>query len=295
MALVQAMEISVVIPIYNAGPCFQNLLDSLETQSLKPTQITIIVSESTSKTREIAESRNCKVIAINRTDFDHGATRNLGVAQTDTEFVIFLTQDATPANKHMIAELIKPMQTDSSIAICYGRQLPKPDATPLERFAREFSYPAESILKTGADIKTLGIRTFFCSNSCSAMRRTIFEELGGFEDSVSTNEDMLFAARAIRAGYGVYYCAQAQVYHSHNFSFLDVFKRYRRIGIFLARFDSELAGAAGEGAKMFKAGVKRFWQQRQFYWLLVFIAQTVIKVLACYSGKIYGLIRYRLI
>jgi hypothetical protein len=76
---------------------------------------------------------------------------------------------------------------------------------------------------------------------------------------------------------------------------LDVFKRYWSIGIFLARFDSELASAAGEGAKMFKAGVKRFWQQRQFYWLSVFIAQTVIKVLACYSGKIYGLIRYRFI
>lgn len=193
----------------------------------------------------------------------------------------------------MLAELIPPMQTDPSIAICYGRQLPKLDANPLERFAREFSYPVESILKTASDIKTLGIRTFFCSNSCSAIRRAIFEEIGGFVDSVNTNEDMLFAARAIRAGYGVYYCAQAQVYHSHNFSFSDVFKRYLRIGIFFARFDSELASVAGEGTKMFKTGIKRFWQQRRFYWLSVFIAQTVVKVLACYSGKIYGLIRYR--
>jgi rhamnosyltransferase len=287
--------VNIIIPTLNADTQFGELLEALNTQTLRAEEILIIDSTSTNGTAELAQNHGYRVLKINKRDFDHGTTRNFGVAQTDSEFVVFLTQDAIPANKHMLAELIKPMKTDPSIAICYGRQLPKPDATPLERFAREFSYPAESILKTSADIKTLGIRTFFCSDSCSAMRRAIFEEVGGFEGSVSTNEDMLFAARAMRAGYGVYYCAQAQVYHSHNFSFSDVFKRYWRIGIFFARFGGELTGAAGEGTKMFNAGIKRFWQQRQFYWLSVFIAQTIIKVLACYSGKIYGLIRYRLI
>jgi rhamnosyltransferase len=293
--LIDKEAITIIIPTCSAGQRLVDLLDNLQNQTIEPTHIIVIDSEPTDETNWIANKENCKVITIKRIDFDHGTTRNLGVAQTNSEFVVFLTQDAIPANENMLAELIKPMQTDPSIAVCYGRQLPKPDATPLERFARQFSYPTESILKTASDIKTLGIRTFFCSNSCSAIRRVIFEELSGFENSVNTNEDMLFAARAIRAGYGVYYCSQAQVYHSHNLSFSDVFKRYWRIGIFFARFNSELTGVAGEGTKMFKAGIKRLWQQRQFYWISVFIAQTVIKVLACYSGKIYGLIRYRLI
>jgi rhamnosyltransferase len=287
--------VTILIPTFNAGTKFSEIIDALKTQTLTAEEILVIDSASTDGTAVIAQNHGCRVLKINKHDFDHGTTRNFGVTQTDSEFVVFLTQDAIPANENMIEELIKPMQTNPSIAICYGRQLPKPDATPLERFTRQFSYPAESILKTASDIKTLGIRTFFCSNSCSAIRRAAFEELGGFEDRVSTNEDMLFAARAIRAGYGVYYCAQAQVYHSHNFSFSEVFKRYWRIGIFFARFNSELAGVAGEGTKMFKAGIKRFWQQRQFYWLSLFIAQTFIKVFACYSGKIYGFIRYRFI
>ncbi len=152
---------TVVIPTCNAGQRFHDLLDGLQTQTLKPAQIIIIDSGSTDETCGIAKQRNCKLTTIDRADFDHGATRNLAMSKVSSEFAIFLTQDAMPVDNCMIAELIKPMQADSSIAICYGRQLPRPNARPLESFARVFNYTAESILKTKNDIDTLGIKTFF--------------------------------------------------------------------------------------------------------------------------------------
>jgi len=284
--------VSVIIPILNAGAGFGNLLDSLWTQTLEPAQIIIIDSGSTDETREVAKSRNCKVITIKRSDFDHGTTRNLAVSNAETEFVVFLTQDAIPADEYMIAELIRPMQDEANIAICYGRQLPKPSARPLERFARQFNYPAESILKTRNDIETLGLKTFFCSNSCSAVRRSVFNELGGFKNDVIVNEDMLFAAKAILQGYSVYYSAKAKVYHSHSYSLPQTFKRYFNIGRFFADNKGifKRAGLKSYSGDMLKAGIKTFWEKRMPHYIAALLIEFTVKAIACKLGWYYQLL-----
>ena len=106
--------ISVIIPTLNAGRHFEELLDGLKNQTLKPAQIIVIDSESTDETLELARNRNCKVIKIKRADFDHGTTRKLAASEVSGEFAVFLTQDAIPANEYMISELIKPNQGDST-------------------------------------------------------------------------------------------------------------------------------------------------------------------------------------
>ena len=287
--------ISIIIPTFNAGQKFNELLKGIESQTLKPAQIIIIDSESTDKTREIAKKRNCKVITIKRCDFDHGTTRNLAVSEVSSEFIVFLTQDAIPVNEHTIAELIKPMQADPNIAVCYGRQLPRSNARTLERFAREFNYPDKSILKTKNDIKDLGLKTFFCSNSCSAVRKSIFEKLGGFKDNVIVNEDMLFAAKAILSGYSVYYSAEAKVYHSHPYTLLQTFKRYFNIGSFFAdnKWILKYAGLEGYGGDMLKAGIRTFWEKRMPHYIAALLIEFVIKASACKFGWYYQLLFHR--
>ncbi len=278
--------ITVLIFTYNAGPRFTELLDSLQEQTLKPAQIIVVDSESTDETREVAKSRNCKVITIKRSDFDHGTTRDLATSNAQSEFIVFLTQDAIPADEYMIAELIRPMQSEANIAICYGRQLPRPSARPLERFARQFNYPAESILKTRNDIETLGLKTFFCSNSCSAVRRSVFNKLGGFKNDVIVNEDMLFAAKAILQDYSVYYSAKAKVYHSHSYSLPQTFKRYFNIGRFFADNKGifKHAGLKSYSGDMLKAGVKTFWEKRMPHYIAALLIEFTVKAAACKLG-----------
>ncbi|MDD5457831.1 MAG: glycosyltransferase family 2 protein [Phycisphaerae bacterium] len=284
--------IAVLIPTLNAGESFQHLLCCLQQQTLKPAQVIIIDSVSTDKTTEIAEKQNCKVIKINRSDFDHGTTRNLAAAKATGEFIIFLTQDAIPADENMIEELIRPMQADPNIAVCYGRQLHRPDAKPLEHFAREFNYPEKSLLKTKNDTETLGIKTFFCSNSCAAYRRSIFEKLGGFKNNVITNEDMLFAAKAILNGYSVYYSAAAKVYHSHPHSLPQTFKRYFNIGRFFAdnRWLIKYARLGNYGGEMLKTGIKTFWKERKPQYIVMLLIEFVIKAVAYKTGWYYQLL-----
>lgn len=285
--------LSIIIPTFNAGVQFEAILDSLNNQTIKPSLVIIVDSESSDQTRQIAESRNCRVITISRDRFDHGSTRNLAMAEVSSEFVVFLTQDAIPADENMIAELIKPMQADPNIAICYGRQLPRPDARPLERFAREFNYPDESILKTKNDIERLGIKTFFCSNSCSAIRRSIFNKLGGFKNNVIVNEDMLFAAKAIFQDYSVYYSATARVCHSHSYSLRQTFKRYFNIGRFFAD-NKEIfkhTGLKGYGGNMLISGVKIFRENKMPYYIAALFFELAAKATVCKFGWYYQLLK----
>ena len=76
-----------------------------------------------------------------------------------------------------------------------------------------------------ADIQALGIKTYFCSNSCAMYRKSTYEELGGFLPEAIFNEDMVFASTAINAGYSVAYVAEARVIHSHNYTGFQQFQR----------------------------------------------------------------------
>lgn len=283
--------VTVIIPTFNAGESFAQGLEALKMQTVKPHQILIVDSQSNDGTVELAKRHNCQVTIIKQSDFGHGKTRNLAVSRSQTQFFVFLTQDAVPADENMIAKLIKPMLSNPMIAICYGRQLPNVNARPLESLARQFNYPADSVLKTIDQIDEMGVKTFFCSNSCSAIRRSIFKELGGFDDNAITNEDMLFGAKAVLQGYSIYYAAEAKAYHSHNHSLTEVFSRNFKIGRFFAENKSTLPQTAvrGYGLKMLNFGIHSFWQKRYLPGIIALFIELATKTIAYRFGYFYQL------
>ena len=135
-----------------------------------------------------------------------------------------MTQDALPENDKLIENLILPLFNGEAEA-SYARQIAGADAKSGERFSREFNYPPESRIKSFADIKTLGVKAFFCSNVCAAYRRDVFEALGRFPENMIFNEDMVFAHKLLENGYRIAYAADARVIHSHNYTNMQQFHR----------------------------------------------------------------------
>jgi rhamnosyltransferase len=292
MAEVIGPMVTVIIPTYNAGKNFAHVLEGLKNQTVKSHQILVFDSQSDDDTVELAEKYNCLVTVIKKSDFGHGKTRNLAVSQSCTEIFVLLTQDAVADDENMIYELIKPILLVPMIAICYGRQLPKADAKPLAFLARELNYPAHSVLKNKDKIDKTGLKTFFCSNSCSAFRRSTFEKLGRFKNDVMVNEDMLLGAKAIREGYSIYYNAQAKVRHSHNYSLPQTFSRYFNIGRFFADnrpfFKQVKLGHYGGG--MLKAGIKKLMEKGMPHYIIALLAESTVKAVACKLGWYYHLL-----
>lgn len=180
--------------------------------------------------------------------FDHGGTRALGADLcADADYLVFMTQDALPAGQDLIEELAKGFAMAPDIAASYARQLPDENARPDERISRELNYPDQSCVKTAADLKSLGVKTYFCSNVCAMYDTAIYRRLGGFVNHTVFNEDMIYAGHAVKAGYGICYRAQAKVYHSHNYTARQQFRRNFDLGVSQAEHPEVFAGISSEG------------------------------------------------
>ena len=190
----------------------------------------MIDSASDDDTPHIAQKAGVELLEIQRADFNHAATRNLAL-NYEADFYLFMTQDAIPYDDKLIENLLKAFD-DSDVVVSYARQIPHADADLIEKFARETNYPDVSVVKSKESLPSMGIKTFFCSNSCAMYRASYFKEVGGFEEGLIMNEDMAFAARAILNGKKVAYISDAKVWHSHDYSTKDIFRRYFDIGIF---------------------------------------------------------------
>ncbi len=222
-------KVLCIVPVLDASETIEKQLSLIPDQTVS-TKILIIDSASEDNTVQIAKDTGVEVHEISRSDFNHATTRNL-VLQKEADFYLFMTQDALPHDDKLIENFLKPFE-DENVVVSYARQIPHEDADPIEKFARETNYPPVSIVKSKEDLKALGIKTFFCSNSCAMYRASYFKEVGGFTEGLIMNEDMEFAARAILDGKKVAYAADAKVWHSHRYTVKDLFKRYFDIGIF---------------------------------------------------------------
>lgn len=281
--------VSIIIPTLNAAPYLPQLLTRLKEQTVKGRELIIIDSSSTDNTVEIAESFSAKVIIIPQKEFNHGTTRNLGAGQARGEILAFMTQDVLPVDEYYLENLIKPLNEDK-VAACFARQLPREDAIPPERFARSYNYPDKPMIKGREDISRLGIKTFFLTNVCSAIKKNAYIDAGRFPDNIIMDEDLVFAAKLVLKDYKIAYVPDARVYHSHNYTSAEQFKRYFDIGVALSRerWILELAAAEGAGIKYLKDQIRYLWGNGHKQWLPYVVAETAAKFTGYRMGLIEG-------
>lgn len=281
------MFVSVIIPTLNAESEIGGLLDALRGQTRQPDEVIVVDSASDDRTAEIcAQYPEVRVISIARKDFDHGGTRDMALRASQGDIVLFLTQDAVPANADYIENLLKPFQ-DSQVAVVSGRQVARPNAWLMERYVREFNYPNESNVRSKADVARYGIKTFYTTDVCSAYRRTVYEAVGGFDRHIKASEDMFLAAAVIHAGWKVVYAADAQVIHSHNLSLREQYRRNHTVGWELENHKHILGNITenAEGMKLVKVVSLRLLRDGHILMFIHFGFDCCARLLGSKMGK----------
>ena len=226
------MKVDAVIPAYKPGRDLRELVEKLLDQTVRLGRIIIINTD-----REYFDEKEyliapaVEVVHITRHEFDHAGTRDMGLRMSDADYVLFMTMDAIPKDNYLVEKLLSGFRRADNIAVSYARQLPKKDCNRIEQITREFNYPAQSRVQTSDDIKELGIKAYFCSDVCAMYNTSIYRSLGGFKAPAIFNEDMVYAAGALDAGYAVSYCADALVYHSHNYTGRQYYRRNFDLGV----------------------------------------------------------------
>lgn len=278
--------VSIIIPTYRAARYLDALIASLLGQSLAPHEIIIVDSSSPDGTADQARALGCVVDVIPQVEFNHGGTRNRAAELATGDVLVFMTQDALPVNEHYLAQLVAPIAEGRATA-AYARQTTPPAAHPLEAFSRAFNYPSDGFLKRHEDIDRLGVKAFFFSDAASAVKREVFWAVGGFPDWVIVNEDMVLCAKLLRDDHAIAYSADAAVFHAHNYTLKQVFRRYFDIGVFMHQSREVLAGArsGGEGLRFARAQLQAMIGQRHYRAAVRSVVETGLKWIAYQLGK----------
>ena len=218
------MKASVIVPTFNAGADFERLLKGLSNQGTTfDYEILVIDSGSTDGTAELARRYGASVYRVSRNEFGHGATRNLGVSLASGEYVAFIVQDAVPLDERWLAPMVENLEHDEMVAGVYGRQLPRPESSPLTRVLVN-SWPTADLQRREQFVSppTLydmllpderrSLATF--DNVSSCVRRSVWEAIP-FEPT-HFGEDLRWGKKVVEAGYKIVYEPRSAVFHSHE-------------------------------------------------------------------------------
>jgi glycosyltransferase involved in cell wall biosynthesis len=218
---------TVVIPTLNGGDLLKEVVERVLSQVVPgKIQLICIDSGSTDGTAKFLESQaGVELIKIKKAEFQHGRTRNAGVAAARSEFVAFLTQDALPVDDRWLYNLVCTLMCYPQAGGVFGRHIAHEHVSDfvkrdIDAHFAEFddlpicaSLADPEIAKLYANVSGRRNLHFYSDNN-SCLRKSIWNWVPLPE--VDFAEDQLFALELLKNGYGKAYARNAVVYHSHD-------------------------------------------------------------------------------
>lgn len=227
------MKILIICPVYNGEKYLRDLHNNIKNQKLNEEEnieIKYILTKSKDNSEKILNELNAQYNLIMPEEFSHSLVRENAALHSDAHIIVFISQDIKIKNNMWLQNLISPI-INGECEASFSRQIGQDDT--IEKYTRERNYPSESRIVSKKDINKYQIRTFFYSDASSAVLAKVYRELNAYDGkNMPTNEDMYFAYKLIHAGYRIKYCADSEVYHSHKFTFKQLYKRYYDTGVF---------------------------------------------------------------
>lgn len=235
------MRVALAIPTYNSGQVFKEVSKLISMQKKDLEKILIVDSSSKDSTVEIAKNHGFETVVIPKDKFSHGGTRSKIAKEmysSGYDYLIFMTHDVF-LQPDAIKELITFMINNPKVGVARGKQeVDLKRGNIFEYFARQYNYGEKEVVYYKNDILKYGIDTIYTSDAFSIYNLEALKSVAYFGDGNEVSEDMLAAHKLIQAGYGIGYAAKAKVYHTHNYSILDEYRRYVPIGNFYRTNDS---------------------------------------------------------
>jgi GT2 family glycosyltransferase len=232
---------SVVIPVHNRAALTSQCLDALLAAPPESAELEIVVVDdaSSDSTAQVVAACAGRVRTV-RHDRNVGfaAACNDGAAVADGEWLVFLNNDTLPQPGWLDA-LVRYESSGERIGLV-GAKLLFPNETVQHAgvvFARDLS-PHHIYTGFRSDHPAVNKSREFqaVTGACAAIRRALFEELGGFDPAfVNGYEDLDLCLRLRRLGYEVHYCHESVVYHFESAT-RDYAANQRNHELFLRRW-----------------------------------------------------------
>lgn len=247
-------KISVVVPFFNEADNLPRLLESLKNQTVLPFETIFVDNNSTDQSRAIVEAAIGKYGLAGRvvTESQRGIPfgRNRGIMEARGEVVAFLDADCV-APRNYIETLQHDFEMYPVHAVCGRYRLRGDDATKAKyrgaAWSEHFGWdnPKRIIKKMQNQVGTL-------VSGCSAIRKSVFFNLGMYDERFLYMDDVAFSVRFYRVNYVSLYDPNLVVDHvietresviakkdwryGHDQALINKYLKRRRIGFSLNQF-----------------------------------------------------------
>ena len=232
----KGIEISIIVPVYNAVATIEKTLDSFTKLNFSAEKLEIILVDdgSTDNTLEIVrkwglankDNKNLpKVSIIRQKNQGPGAARNNGVKHSKANFVYFTDSDCY-VTENCITLLHSKFKDDIRIGAVGGSiELPKNEKNVLaiaDHYASWYHHNPQQ--------KPHYVRSTPTANLM--VKKEVFDAIGYFKEKIKAGEDVEFGARMQQHGYKFYSLNTAYVYHYNRTSLKDFFKHGYKWGFY---------------------------------------------------------------
>lgn len=231
----QVKSITVGVPVLNGGERFSSLLDAVLSQRNAAevgVEILIVDSGSSDGSLEAARAAGARVIEIDKSQFQHGRTRNLIVAEASGDVVALLTDDSVPASPDWLDAIVEGFAQADDVALVFGPQIALPEHPHYVRrehrdhfagWETDGQVHVQRLDPDGDGEQDMGFLSFF-SDANGAVAKWAWADHPYRE--VPYGEDQLIGREMIEAGLAKVYHRGAAVMHSHSFGALGSMQRY---------------------------------------------------------------------
>lgn len=223
--------LSVIVPTYRCPAGLDRLLTSLREQVEGNTKYQVIVVNDGSHDERYAAviERHCDFVAYVAAPQNRGpaAARNLGAAQAQGDFIVFIDDDCV-SPPYWLDWLCAILAENPDVDVVGGttEPLPSPKAGLFETFLAEAGFhPRPYLLDDLPVLVTANL----------AVRRTAFEAVGGFDETMLTTEDRNLCYRLEQRRAIFHLDPGWFAYHDMATRVWRHFRRYYRYGLGIRR------------------------------------------------------------
>ena len=116
-----------------------------------------------------------------------------------------------------------------------------------------------------------------------------FYKVGGFPEKTIMNEDVIIASKFIFNNKKTCYASKAEVIHSHNYTYIQQFKRNFDVGVVFADSGHYFAGvkSESEGIKFVKEAIRYLIKRKKVYLIPHLIIESGFKFIGYKLGSNY--------
>ncbi len=199
--------LSIIVPVHNGSSYLDRCLEAIRKSEFPGYECIVVDDGSTDDTRAIAESYGVTLVSLPYGPHGPAYARNAG-AQAATQDILFFVDADVLIRPDTLGQIVETFQTDPDLAALFGSYDENPAAP---NFVSQYKNLAHHFVhqRGHADAATFW-------SGCGAIRRAIFNRLGGFDAARYPRpsiEDIELGSRLKAAGYRIKLDRSLQVKH----------------------------------------------------------------------------------